>query len=356
MRLILITLVLGGCAAAADVDVRGENDEIVEDGALRGAGVTIAQNTMVTIDRGRSTTARVVAYGDSIFAGYQGAIASVARRAAPYVAAEYAAKDWDVNVEVVRRARSGAVAARVAQVIEENHEFMTPSTRAVLVELCGNDYLKARRAFAQASGTCDVSVIHDALTACVAGTKTALATINRYAPSGARKVLMNLYYPGFGADDRPSLCTDPTTGKPLNVQNVLLPVMARSNWRACTLARSEGFACADAFAAVMAGDDESADVAFDPNEPEDAYVARLIERRAVLHDPNAKPIGNGTFADYMLDDDIHPTYELGTIPIRGAWRSVPDFTDAQIQGGKNPKWNASGHERLGYVLANQLLP
>ena len=46
---------------------------------------TINQNTSWTIQRsGATSTYRVVAYGDSIFAGYNGGLWSVARRASPY--------------------------------------------------------------------------------------------------------------------------------------------------------------------------------------------------------------------------------------------------------------------------------
>ena len=44
---------------------------------------TVTQNTSWTIDRAGTTAKyRVVAYGDSIYAGYYGSISSVARRSA----------------------------------------------------------------------------------------------------------------------------------------------------------------------------------------------------------------------------------------------------------------------------------
>src|SRR5512134_3407491 len=73
------------------------------------AASTITQNTSWTIDRaGTSTRYRVVAYGDSIFAGFNGGLFSVARRAGPMVAGEYASTRWGSDVEVIRRAKSGA--------------------------------------------------------------------------------------------------------------------------------------------------------------------------------------------------------------------------------------------------------
>src|SRR4051812_28605489 len=72
---------------------------------------TINQNTSWTIKRTSATqTYRVVAYGDSIFAGYYGQLFSVARRAGPMVDGEYLSEQWNSNIEVVRRAKSGATA------------------------------------------------------------------------------------------------------------------------------------------------------------------------------------------------------------------------------------------------------
>src|SRR5215470_8207504 len=72
---------------------------------------TINQNTSWTIQKsGASSTYRVVAYGDSIFAGYHGSIFNVARRAAPWADGEYALYPWNSNVLVVRRTKSGAKA------------------------------------------------------------------------------------------------------------------------------------------------------------------------------------------------------------------------------------------------------
>src|SRR5215468_5920116 len=77
-------------------------------GAEAGAS-TINQNTSWTINKsGATQTVRVVAYGDSIFAGYRGSIFNVAKRAAPYVDGEYAVFPWNANVLVVRRTKSGA--------------------------------------------------------------------------------------------------------------------------------------------------------------------------------------------------------------------------------------------------------
>lgn len=75
---------------------------------------TLNQNVSWTIDRsGTSARYRIVAYGDSIYAGYNGSISSAARYSAPTVDAEYLSALWNADVESVRRAKSGAVASDV---------------------------------------------------------------------------------------------------------------------------------------------------------------------------------------------------------------------------------------------------
>src|SRR5215217_6388236 len=72
---------------------------------------TLTQNTSWTINRtGATQKYRVVAYGDSIYAGYTGSLSSVAKRAGPLVDGEYLGKTWNANIEVIRRTKSGAKA------------------------------------------------------------------------------------------------------------------------------------------------------------------------------------------------------------------------------------------------------
>src|SRR3982750_4349266 len=74
------------------------------------AANTLTQNVSWTIDRaGTSTTYRLVAYGDSIYAGYNGSSYRAAKYAAPTVDAEYLSALWNSDIESVRRAKSGAV-------------------------------------------------------------------------------------------------------------------------------------------------------------------------------------------------------------------------------------------------------
>ena len=75
------------------------------------AASTLNQNVSWTIDRAGTTSKyRVVAYGDSIYAGYNGSTTSAAKYSAPTVDAEYLSAQWNADIESVRRTKSGAVA------------------------------------------------------------------------------------------------------------------------------------------------------------------------------------------------------------------------------------------------------
>jgi len=133
------------------------------------AASTITQNTSWTIDRA-STTAkyRVVAYGDSIYAGYRGSLSRVSVRAAPWAAGEYASTRWNSDVEVIRRAKSGARADDIynSKIVGERSYMQDAKTRVVTFEMCGNDSLQARSNLAGQSGTCNYGQIESALAAC----------------------------------------------------------------------------------------------------------------------------------------------------------------------------------------------
>ncbi|MBX3231196.1 MAG: SGNH/GDSL hydrolase family protein [Labilithrix sp.] len=321
--------------------------------------MSLAQHSSWKIDLGAARTYRVVAYGDSIFAGYQRSIFKVARRAAPYAAGEYLAHRWGANVEVVRRTVSGALSGEIVDDIQTDRSYMAdPSTRAVYFEMCGNDYLQARKRFASASGACSTTDLDNALAGCTRNMESAMTKIVANAPTAKHKAIVNLYYPGFDADDVLARCTN-ASGQRANVLATLLPYMARSNWRACSLAKRHGFDCVDAFAEYMGADyDSNGDgkvdseaLRFDPNESEAAYVQRItVTLRSTVKDSNRHGLTPTTTADYLFSDDTHPTYYGNTIS-PGTGRSVPDFTAAQIVGGKNPEWNRHGHERMGWAIA-----
>ncbi len=162
---------------------------------------SITQNSAWTIDRSTTTAKyRIVAYGDSIFAGYNGSISSVDRRAAPYVQGEYLSNAWNADVEVIRRTKSGAKADAIYdKLVSERSYMQTTNTRVVTFEMCGNDFLQARSAFAEQTGTCSFSGVDDALAACTTYQELAMQAINQYATTAKKKMIMNIYYPGYAA-------------------------------------------------------------------------------------------------------------------------------------------------------------
>jgi lysophospholipase L1-like esterase len=330
---------------------------------------TLTQNVSWTIDRSGTTAKyRVTAYGDSIYAGYYGSLSRAAKRAGPHVDGEYLSQLWNSDIQVVRRAKSGAVASDIynSKIVNERSYMQTSDTRVVTFEMCGNDGLQARSSFAGQGGTCNYAPLNNALSNCTTYQDLAMAAINTYAHANTRlKVVANLYYPGYAADNGLASCTDPASGQRPNKQNVFLPYIARMNWRACNFAAQRGFACADSFAEYMSADyDSNNDGQIDSNairyvhgESEAAYVQKItVTHRATLRDANLKLVSAGTSYDYIQSDNTHPTYTgstvyLGFIGGSGSGTSAPDYSGAQIVGGKNPIWNRYGHERLGWLIS-----
>jgi lysophospholipase L1-like esterase len=328
---------------------------------------TLTQNVTWTIDRAGTTTKyRVTAYGDSIYAGYYGSISRAAKRAAPQVDGEYLAKLWGTDIEVVRRTKSGALAGDIYnnKIVAERSYMQTANTRVVTFEMCGNDGLQARSNFAGQSGTCNLAPLNTALNNCTTYTQAAMQYINANASANTKlKVVGNLYYPGYAADNALSNCT--IGGVRQNKQEIFLPYLARMNWRACNFANTYGFACADSFAQYMGADyDSNGDSQIDSDalryvqgESENAYVTRLqVTLRSTIRDANTHFVNSSTSYDYIQSDNTHPTYTgatvyLGLIGGSGSGTSAPDYTDAQIVGGKNPVWNQLGHERMGWALS-----
>jgi lysophospholipase L1-like esterase len=339
---------------------------IVASHATRSQANTITQNTTWTIDRAAtSTNYRVVAYGDSIYAGYYGSISSVARRAAPWAQGEYLSAHLNADIEVIRRTKSGAVASDIYdnKIVAEDNYMQTANTRIVTIEMCGNDGLQARSSFKGQSGTCNYGVLDTALANCTAYQEAAMQYINANAhPNTEMKIISNLYYPGYAADNVLADCTDGGTGQRPNVQNVLFPYIARMNWRACNFANTYGWECADSFAQYMGADYDSngdslidsAALAYVQGESESDYVTRVTQTlRSTVRDANVHFANNTTSYDYIQSDDTHPTYTGGTVSVgpfggTGTGSSAPDYPN--ITGGKNPVWNQYGHERMGWAL------
>jgi lysophospholipase L1-like esterase len=330
---------------------------------------TLTQNLSWTVDRaGTSTRYRVTAYGDSIYAGYYGSITNVIKRAGTTVDSEYLSSKWGTDVLNVRRCKSGAVASDVYnnKIVNERSYMQTTDTRVVTFEMCGNDGLQARSSFAGQSGTCNYSGLNTAVTNCTTYLAAAMDYINANAYSGTKlKIVSNLYYPGYAADNSLAGCTDSGTGLHPNKQDVFLPLIATMNWRACNFAASKGFACADSFAEYMAAEyDSNGDGLIDRDairyvagESEAAYVAKITSTyRATLRDANTHFVNASTSYDYIQSDNTHPTYNGSTIFIgliggSGSGSGAPQYGDAQIVGGKNPIWNQNGHDKMGWALS-----
>lgn len=339
--------------------------------AVEAGATTIAQNSEWNVTRtGAEDTLRIVAYGDSIIAGYIDT-STIAQRASTHVAGEYGAALLGQNIEIRRRAQSGAVAEGIYNRIISSTDtaFMqTSNTRGVHVVMCGNDYLQARSDFAGQSGTCDYSGLENALANCMYYTEQSLAYINAVAhPEAKLKLLGNLYYPGFDADNVQTGCTDPYTGETFNRRDKFLPLMAESNWETCNLADQYGWQCADNFAETMAADyDSNGDGIIDnesiryiSGESKEDYINRIVAAygAGLLSDANYKEIGPSATVDYLLSDDTHMTY-LGPTGKAGTSGGTPGgnvevyhATDGAYPDGKNPSWNMNGHDRMGYALA-----
>ncbi len=327
---------------------------------------TLTQNVSWTIDRpGTSTKYRLVAYGDSIYAGYNTSITSAAKYSAPTVDAEYLSAAWNADIESVRRAKSGAVASDVYtnKIVAEKSYMQDSSTRVVTFEMCGNDGLQARTAFKSQSGTCNYSGMDTALANCKTYVAAAMDFINANAYSGVKvKVISNLHYPGYNADNVQSSCKDATTKATVNLQNAFLPRLAQMNYWMCEYAREKGFQCADNFAQFMGADyDSNGDGVVDsvglkwvPGESETSYVTRVTTTlRSTIRDANTHFASASTSYDYIQSDDTHPTYSGATVTaglFGGTTGSgAPRYTS--FSGGKNPIWNQYGHERMGWNVS-----
>ena len=268
--------------------------------AAQAGANTLTQNVSWTIDRAGTTTKyRVVAYGDSIYAGYNGSVTSAAKYAAPTVDAEYLAAKWNADIESVRRAKSGAVASDIYnnKIVAERSYMQASSTRVVTFEMCGNDGLQARSSFKSQTGTCNYAGMDAAVNSCKTYVAAAMDYINANAYTGTKvKIVSNLYYPGYAADNVQSSCKDAGTGATVNLRNVFLPRVAKMNYWMCEYARLKGFQCTDNFAQYMGADyDTNGDGVVDSEglryrvgDSEATYVDRITTTlRSTIRDANA---------------------------------------------------------------------
>ena len=327
---------------------------------------TLNQNVSWTIDRSATTTKyRVVAYGDSIYAGYNGSTLSAAKYAAPTVDAEYLSALWGADVESVRRTKSGAVASDVYnnKIVAEKSYMQSSNTRVVTFEMCGNDGLQARSSFKGQTGTCNYGVIQTAVNNCKTYVAAAMDYINANAYAGTKvKIVSNLYYPGYDADNVQSGCTDPTTGARVNLRDKFLPYFARMNYWMCAYAGQKGFKCADNFAQYMGAEyDSNGDGQVDADalryiagESEASYVNRItVTLKSTLRDANTHFVSSSSSYDYIQSDNTHPTYQGGTVTagLFGGTNGsgAPRYT--AFANGRNPIWNQYGHERMGWAIS-----
>lgn len=327
---------------------------------------TLTQNVSWTINRAGTTAKyRIVAYGDSIYAGYNGSVTSAAKYSAPTVDAEYLAAKWNASIESVRRAKSGAVASDVYnnKIVAEKSYMQAASTRVVTFEMCGNDGLQARSAFKSQTGTCNYAGMDAAVASCKTYVASAMDFINANAYSGVKlKVISNLHYPGYNADNTQSSCKDASTGATVNLRDRFLPKLAQMNYWMCEYARQKGFVCADNFAQYMGADyDSNGDGVIDSDglryvagESEASYVARITGTlKSTIRDANAKFVSASSSFDYIQSDDTHPTYNGGTVSagLFGGTTGSGAARNTSFTNGKSPIWNQYGHERMGWAIS-----
>jgi lysophospholipase L1-like esterase len=330
------------------------------------AANTLNQNVSWTIERaGAATTYRIVAYGDSIYAGYNGSVISAAKYSAPTVDAEYLSALWNSNIESVRRTRSGAVASDIYnnKIVADQGFMQDSSTRVVTFEMCGNDALQARSNFRSQTGTCDYSGLNAAVDTCKTYVAAAMDFINVNAYAGTKlKIVSNLYYPGYAADNVQSSCRVAATGATVNLQNTFLPKLATMNYWMCKFAEQKSFQCADNFAQYMAADyDRNHDRLVDSDalryvvdDTEASYVTRITSTlRSTIRDANAHFVSRKSSYDYIQSDDTHPTYTGGTVTagLFGGTIGSGAARYTSFTGGKSPIWNQYGHERIGWAVS-----
>ena len=336
--------------------------------ALPAMASTLTQNVSWTVNRSDTTTKyRTVAYGDSIYAGYNTSISNAAKYSAPTVESEYLSGAWRADVESIRRAKSGAVASDVYQnkIVAEKSYMQASSTRVVTFEMCGNDGLQARTSFKSQSGTCNYQVLESAIQNCRTYVAASMDFINANAYPGVKqKVISNLYYPGYNADNVQSGCKDAATGQTVNLRDRFLVAMARMNYWMCEYARQKGFQCADSFADYMGavydtngdGQIDSEALRYVAGDTESSYVNRVAGTlRSTLRDANTHFVSSSSSFDYIQSDDVHPTYTGGTVSA-GIWggstgSGAPRYT--AFTNGRNPLWNQYGHERMGWLLSTR---
>jgi hypothetical protein len=249
------------------------------------------------------------------------------------------------------------------KIVAERSYMQSSNTRVVTFEMCGNDGLQARSSFKSQTGTCNYNVLTTALNNCKTYVAKAMDYINANAYSGTKlKIISNLYYPGYAADNTQSSCKDATTGATVKMQDKFLPAIASMNYWMCEYARQKGFKCADSFAEYMGAEyDSNGDGLVDADalrymagESEANYVTRITSTlRSTIRDANTHFVSSSSSFDYIQSDDTHPAFTGGTVTAGlfggSTGTGAPRYTS--FTGGKSPIWNRYGHERMGWTLS-----
>ena len=250
-------------------------------------------------------------YGDSIYAGYNGSTLNAAKYSAP----QWKPSTWPpcgMPTSKAYAAPSRAPSRRMSTTTRSCLNGPTcrdASTRVVTFEMCGNDGLQARSAFKSQTGTCDYSGLNTAVSNCKTYVAKAMDYINANAYSGVKvKIISNLYYPGYTADNVQSSCKDASTGATVNLRDKFPPLMATMNYWMCEYTpRQKGFKCTDNFAEFMGADyDSNGDGKIDADglryvlgESESSYVTRITSTlKPTIRDANTKFVSASSSYDY----------------------------------------------------------
>ena len=285
------------------------------------AASTLTQNLSWTIDRaGTSTRYRVTAYGDSIYAGYTGSLSSVALWAAPTVDGEYLQKLWNSDIQVVRRCKSGAVASDIYnnKIVAERSHMQTTDTRVVTFEMCGTTAPGPEQLRRQ-SGTCNYAPLDSALTTAPPTSRPRCSTSTPTPTRYEAKVVANLYYPGYDADNALSGCNDPAPPEDQQADEVPAYI-AKMNCARATLPTLR-FACADSFAQYMGADyDSNGDGQIDSDALRYVRASRRAPTSPALPPRCARPSATPTSTSsrrhelrHIQSDNTHPTFSGGTV-------------------------------------------
>ena len=332
---------------------------------------TLTQNLSWTIDRAGTTAKyRVVAYGDSIYAGYYGSISSVAKRAAPHVDGEYLSQLWNADIEVIRRTKSGAVARDIYNnkiVAERSYMQDGQHARRHLRDVRQRRPAGAQQLRGPDAAPATTRRSTTPLDNCTNYTQLAMQYINANAHANTKlKVVSNLYYPGYAADNALANCTDSGTGQRPNKQDMFLPRIAQMNWRACNFAAQNGFACADSFAQYMGADyDSNGDGQIDSDAlryvqgesrgrlrhqhhdhaPRDA-ARREHALRQRQHELRLHPVRQHA-------PDLHRRHDLRRLLRRLglAARARPTTATRRSSAARTRSGTSFGHERMGWALS-----